>query len=94
MSTRSIMSTKGQGHSLTLVTDLGPSHSDLVFSNFFTSITAKTIKAKFHMKPSWDGQTKMCLNGLGDMIAAMPVYGKIFKRSSSLEPNVLRSLLK
>ena len=29
--------------------DIGPSHSDSIFSNFFSSITARPIEAKFHV---------------------------------------------
>ena len=37
---------------------------------------------------SWDGGTKVCSNGPGLMtkLAAMPIYGKNIKKSSSLEP--------
>ena len=38
--------------------DLGPSHSDLIFSNFFSSITAWPIEAKFHDEPPENGETK------------------------------------
>ena len=38
--------------------DLGPSHSDLIFSNFFFSIMARLTEAKFHVELSWDGGTK------------------------------------
>ena len=46
-------------------TDLGQSHSDLIFSNFFSSITAKPIEAKFHVEPPWHRRTNVCSNGLG-----------------------------
>ena len=64
------MSTEGQG----------PSHSDSIFSNFFSSITTKSIAAKFHVEPSWHGGTKICSNGPGHMtkMAAMPIYGQNF----------------
>ena len=57
------------------------------FSNI-SSETAGLIKAKFHMEPPWDGGTKVCTNGLGHMtkIAALPIYGKNLKKSSSPEP--------
>ena len=32
----------------------GQGHSDLTFSNFFCSETARRIEAKFHMEPPWD----------------------------------------
>ena len=39
------------------------------------------------MKLLWDGETKVCSNGPGHMIkmAAMPIYGKNVKKSSTLE---------
>ena len=51
------------------------------FSNIFSSETTETIEAKFHMKPSWSGETKVCSNGPGHMkkMAAMPIYGKTLK---------------
>ena len=75
---------KGQDHSLTLV----QGHSDSTFSNFFSWETARPFEAKFHMEPQWDGGTKVYLNGRGHMtkMAAMPIYGKNVKNSSSLEP--------
>ena len=75
-----LMTTKGQGHSLTLVsfTDLGPNLSDSIFLNFFSSITTRLIEAKFQVEPPWDGGTKACSNGPGHMtkMATMPIYGK------------------
>ena len=58
--------------------DLGPSHSDLIFSNFFSSITVRPIEAKFHVEPPWDGRTKIYSNGPGHRtkMAAMPIYDK------------------
>ena len=46
------------------------------------------IEAKFHMESPWDGGTKVCSNGPGHMtkMAAMPIYGKNPKKSSSPEP--------
>ena len=40
------------------------------------------------MEPPWDGGLKVWSNGLGHMtkMAAMPIYGKNLKKSSSLEP--------
>ena len=45
-------------------------------------------EAKFHVEPQWDRGTKICSNGLGHMtkVAAMSIYGKNMKTSSSLEP--------
>ena len=50
---------------------------------FFLEI-AGLIEAKFHVGPPWDGRTKVCSNGSGHMtnLAAMPIYGKNFKKSS------------
>ena len=61
------------------------------FSNVFFSETARPIKAKFYVEPSWEGGTKVYINGLGHMtkMAAMPIYGKNLKKSSSPEPDVL-----
>ena len=46
------------------------------------------IKLKFHMEFLWDGGTKVCSNGPGYMtkMAAVPIYGKNLKKSSSPEP--------
>ena len=46
------------------------------------------IEAKFHVKPPLDGGTKVYSNGTGQMtkMAAMPIYGKNLKKSSSAEP--------
>ena len=46
------------------------------------------IEAKFHVEPHCDRGTKICSNGPGHMtkMAAMPIYGKNMKNSSSLEP--------
>ena len=40
------------------------------------------------MESPWDGGTKVCSNGPGHMtkMAAMPIYGKNLKKSSSPEP--------
>ena len=40
------------------------------------------------MEPPWGGGTKVCINGPGHMtkMAAMPIYGKNLKKSSSPEP--------
>ena len=67
------------------IIDLGP---DSTFSSFFSLETTRLIEAKFHMNPLWDGGMKVCSNGPGHMtkMAAMPIYGKSIKKSSSLEP--------
>ena len=43
---------------------------------------------KFHVELLWDGGTKVCSNGPGHMtkMAAMSIYGKNLKKSSSPEP--------
>ena len=71
------MNIKGQGHSVTLV----QGHSDSAFANFFTLQTAKSIEAKFHVEPPWDGGTKFCSNGPGHMtnMAAIPYMVKTLK---------------
>ena len=58
------------------------------FSNVFSSETDWPIKAKFYAEPPWEGGTKVCINGPGHMtkMAAMPIYGKNLKKSSSPEP--------
>ena len=58
--------------------DLGSSHSVSIFSNFFSSITARPIKAKFHVALSWHKGIEVTSNGLGHMtsMAAMPIYSK------------------
>ena len=58
------------------------------FSSIFSSETTGQIEAKFHMKPPSDGGTKVCSNGPGHMtkMAAMPIYGKNLKQSSSPKP--------
>ena len=60
-------------------------------SNIFSSETARPIKAKFYVEPPWVGGTKVYKNGPGHMtkMAAMPIYGKNLKQSSSPEPGVL-----
>ena len=58
------------------------------FSNIFSSEITGPIETKFHMEPPWDGGTKVCSNSLGHMtkLAAMLIYDKNFKKSSSLKP--------
>ena len=59
--------------------------------NIFSSETALPNKAKFYVEPPWEGGMKVCINGPGHMtkMAAMPIYGKNLKKSSSPEPEVL-----
>ena len=61
------------------------------FSNVFSSETDWPIKAKYQVEPPWEGGTKVYINGQGHMtkMAAMPIYGKNLKKSSSPEPEVL-----
>ena len=63
------MSTKGQGHSFL---------SDLIFLNFFSSVTTWPVETKFHVEPPWDGGTKAYSNGPGHIIkmATMPMFCK------------------
>ena len=58
------------------------------FSNIFSSETARPIKAEFYVEPPWEEGTKVCINGPGHMtkMAAMSIYGKNLKKSSSPEP--------
>ena len=61
------------------------------FSNIFSSEASEPVEAKFHMEPPWvrgGGGNKFCSNGPGHMtmMAAMPIYGKNLKKSSSPEP--------
>ena len=60
-------------------------------SNAFFSETAWPIKAKFYVEPFWEGDTKVYINRPGHMtkMAAMPIYGKNLKKSSSPEPEGL-----
>ena len=57
-------------------------------SNIFSSETTEPISVKFLVEPPWDRGTKVCSNGPGHItkMAAMPIYGKNLKKSSSLEP--------
>ena len=56
------------------------------FSNIFSETTGP-IEAKFHLEPPRDGGTKVYTNGPGHMtmMAAMPIYVKKLKKSSSPE---------
>ena len=60
------------------------------FSNIFSE-TAWPIKAKFYVEPPWEGGTKVYINSPGHMtkMAAVPIYDKNLKKSSSPEPEVL-----
>ena len=69
---------------------LRPSSVRPPFSKIFFFETAWPIKAKFYVEPPWVGGTKVYINGPGHMtkMAAMPIYGKNLK-SSSTEPEIL-----
>ena len=69
-------------------TDLGPNYSDLIFSNFFSSITAKLTEAKFHVWTSWIGRTKVCSNGhvTWPRWPPCPYMVKTSKKTSSSKP--------
>ena len=56
-------------------------------SNDFSSETTGPIATKFHIQPPGPLGKKSCSNGLGHMtnMAAMPIYGKNLKKSSSPE---------
>ena len=57
-----------------LFTDLGPSHSDSVFSNFFSS---RPIEVKFHVALWWDGGMEVTFkNDLCHMtnMTPMPIW--------------------
>ena len=65
--------------------------SSVVLSHFQTSSPLKPLgqsKPNFMIEPPWEGGTKVCINGPGHMtkMAAMAIYGKNFKKSSSPEP--------
>ena len=57
------------------------------FSNIFSSETTGLIEAKVNMEPPWDREKKACSNVPGHItkMAAMPIYGKNLKISSSPE---------
>ena len=63
---------------LRLFIDLGPNLSDLIFLNFFSSVTTMPIEAKFHVEPSWDEGMKAYSKSPGHMtkMATIPIYDK------------------
>ena len=65
-----------------------PSVRTSTISNNFSSETTSPIATKFHIQLSGPLGKKNCSNGLGHMtkMAAMPIYGKNLKKSSSPEP--------
>ena len=58
------------------------------FQTTSSSETTGPIATKFHIQPPGPLGKKSCSNGLGHMtnMAAMPIYGKNLKKSSSPEP--------
>ena len=60
----------------------------LPFPKIFPEI-AWPIKAKFHVKPIWEGGTKVCLCSPGNMnkVAVTPIYVKNLQKSSPQEPD-------
>ena len=62
--------------------------SPFTISNDFSSETTGPIVIQFHLQPPGPSGQKICSNGLGHMtrMAAMPIYCKNFKKSSSPEP--------
>ena len=67
-----------QGELIVYPSSRRPSIVRQPFSKIFFSETAWPIKAKFYVEPSWEGGTKVCINGPGHMtkMAATPIYGK------------------
>ena len=76
-----IVAHKASCHTMSFI-DLGPRSLRFTFSNFFSLETAEPIKAKFPVDPPLDKGMKVCSNGPGHIIkmAAMPIYGKTFKK--------------
>ena len=62
----------------------------LAFSNNFSSETTGPVLIKFHVQPPGSRWLKIGLNGTGFMtkMAALPIYGKNLRKSSSPEPLV------
>ena len=78
------MSIKGQGHSLTLV----KGHSDFNVKTCFSQKQLGDLEPKFKWKLEGKKGMKIYTNEMGHMtnLAAMPIYGKNIKKSSSPEP--------
>ena len=68
--------------------DLGPRYIVSKFSNIFSLETAGPIEAKFYVAAPWDRRRKIHSNNPGHTtkMAAMSIYSKNIKQSSSLEP--------
>ena len=59
-----------------------------IISNVFSSETTWPIEAKCYVQPPWQGGKKVYMDVSGHMtkMAAMPIYSKNLKKSSSPEP--------
>ena len=73
------------------------SWSSSTISNIFSSETAWPIKAKFYVEPSWEGGTKVYINGRGHMtkMAATPIYSPkvlVIPRNRWLRLNITEKL--
>ena len=75
------MRTRGQGHSLTLV-------SHIATISHISSKAIGQIVNKFHVEALGGKETKICSNGPSHMnnMATMPIYGNNLLKSSSPEP--------
>ena len=80
MSTWRLMTTKGQGHSMTFVQGL----SDSTFSNFFSSKYSGPFEAKFQMG-CWDENLFKC-SGSHVQDCFKAIYSKNLQKSSASEP--------
>ena len=51
------------------------------------SVVVVRCRRPSSVEPPWEGGTKVCINGPGHLtkMAAMPIYGKNLKKSSSPE---------
>ena len=63
----------------------------IIFKTHLLSVTARPIKAKFHVEPPWEVGEKVYINGPGHMnqMAAMPIYCKSLLKYSPTELIVL-----
>ena len=71
-----------------------PSSSLSVLNNQTSSYLKRAwkVKVKFHVGPSWEGGTKICINDPGHMIkmAVTPIHGKNLKISKTRRPVILK----
>ena len=72
-----------------VLVDLCPEFLRFSIFILFSSKTAGQIETKLHVEPLLDRGMQVCLWDLGHLIkvAAMPIYNKIFGKSSSQKPN-------